>query len=111
VSQKTYGKNCQLDCRKEPNIKDSQNIVLKSSPAFTLPLACFKTQNSLFYFKQDVPLCSTIQNQLNPDLPFNSIYVTWQYQSYVKAIGNYENKSVPLGSSVNLSCYFEGKKE
>jgi hypothetical protein len=56
-----------------------------------------------------MPYCSAIQNQTNPDLPFNPMFVTQQYESYLKVVGDYANKSVPLGSSVNLSCFFDGK--
>ena len=36
------------------------------------------------------------------------MFVTQQYESYVKAVGDYKNTSVPLGSTVNLSCFFQG---
>ncbi len=37
------------------------------------------------------------------------MFVTQQYESYIKVVGDYSNKSVPLGSTVNLSCFFDGK--
>lgn len=55
---------------------------------------------------QDIPTCPTIQTQVDPSLPFNEEYVTYEYESYVKATGHYINDSVPIGSKVNMTCLY-----
>ena len=61
-------------------------------------------------FLQDVPKCSTIQQQMDPSENFNPLYVTQFFNSYLKAVGgDYVNGSVPITSKVNLSCFYEGR--
>ncbi len=65
---------------------------------FNLDLTC----------SQPTPRCPTIQEQMDPAQPFNPMFVTQQFQSYVKASGDYVNGSVPIMSKVNLTCFFTG---
>ena len=46
---------------------------------------------------------------MDPELPFNELFATFQYYSYVKFTGSYVNYSLPLKSKVNMSCFYPGK--
>ncbi len=62
-----------------------------------------------FLCLQDVPRCTTIQEQMDPKETFNLLYVTQEFKSYIKVIGdNFSNTSVPMSSKVNLSCFYAG---
>ena len=54
-------------------------------------------------------MCGTIQDQVDPDVPFNEDYVTQKFKSYVRVQGdNHVNGSVPVKvSAVNLTCYYD----
>jgi hypothetical protein len=54
------------------------------------------------------PKCTSIQEQIEPTLPFSTSYILNGNGSYVKAEGAYLNGSVFTGSTVQLSCYYPG---
>ena len=43
---------------------------------------------------------------MDPALPFNSDFVTFEYETYVTATGDYFNESVPFGAIVDLKCFY-----
>ena len=59
----------------------------------------------LFAF-QDAPTCPPIQDQIDPEVPFNERFITNSFQSYVSATGDYYNDSLPYGSTVKISCFY-----
>ena len=56
-------------------------------------------------------MCGTIQEQVDPDIPFDEDFVTQKYKSYVRVLGNnYVNGSVPVKvSAVNLTCFYDSE--
>ena len=49
---------------------------------------------------------------MDPEIPpFELDYVTTEQKMFIKIQGDrYINRSVPLRSSVNMSCFYEGKQ-
>ena len=46
---------------------------------------------------------------MDPTQPFNPMFITQEFQSYVKADGDI-NGTLPIMSKVNLTCFYPGKK-
>ena len=65
--------------------------------------------NSLFVF-QEIPTCTTVQQQMDPNIaPFTLDYVTTEQTTFIKIEGErYINRSVPIRSTVNMSCFYDG---
>ena len=59
------------------------------------------------FFLQIGPKCLTIQEQVDPNEPFNERYVTFNHETYVTAIGDYYNDTVNIGASVELKCFYD----
>ena len=62
---------------------------------------------------KEIPTCTTIQEQMDPEIaPFTLDYVTTEQKMFIKIQGDrYINRSVPLRSSVNMSCFYEGRSQ
>lgn len=60
---------------------------------------------------QEIPECGPIQEQMDPNiLPFTLDYVTTEHTTFITIEGDrYVNRSVPIRSSVNMSCLYEGR--
>ena len=84
------------DVEKEDIRRESDSKVLSFSLSHSF---------SLF---QPIPTCPTIQAQMDPEIIFNPLFVTHHFESYVQASGSYFNEIVPIGSNVNLTCFFPG---
>ena len=57
-------------------------------------------------FPQIGPKCLTIQEQVDPNETFNGRYITFKYETYVTASGDYYNDTVNIGASVELNCFY-----
>ena len=60
---------------------------------------------------KETPRCTTVQEQMDPDIPpFTLDYVTTEQTTFIRIEGErYINNSVPLRSTVNMSCFYNGK--
>ena len=45
---------------------------------------------------------------MNPEQPFTPLFLTNDFFTYIKVIGTYENKTLPMTSSYNLTCFYPG---
>ena len=63
---------------------------------------------SLYY--KEIPTCTSVQEQMDPEIePFTLDYVTTEQTTFITIQGDrYLNRSVPIRSTVNMTCYYEG---
>ena len=63
----------------------------------------------LMNFKE-IPTCPPVQEQMDPEIkPFTLDYVTTEHTTFITIQGDrFLNRSVPIRSTVNMTCYYEG---
>ena len=91
--------------------RSKASVLLQSLPVNVIfPASKIFKCNLSYESFQAVPKCTTIQEQMDPNEKFNSLYVTKLFDSYIKVTGEYfVNTSVPIFASVNLTCFYEGR--
>ena len=64
---------------------------------------------NLFRLKE-IPTCPPVQEQMDPEIePFTLDYVTTEQTTFITIQGDrFLNRSVPIRSTVNMTCYYEG---
>ena len=79
-------------------------IIISTQLSWTLNL-------SLYY--KEIPTCTSVQEQMDPDIePFTLDYVTTEQTTFITIQGDrYLNRSVPIRSTVNMTCYYEGNNQ
>ena len=59
---------------------------------------------------KEIPTCQPVQEQMDPEIePFTLDYVTTEQTTFISIKGDrFLNRSVPIRSTVNMTCYYEG---